>query len=84
MTTSSEAKRGHVMGKGRIPVGEADPNAEYNKNIQLAALNALNAALAVIKWKKMMGFYHDFELENFSVYTIDGNCITIEDKNGDQ
>lgn len=37
-----------------------DPNDEYSSNIQIADLNALNAALAVIKWKKYRGFYQDF------------------------
>lgn len=36
------------------------PNHEYRKNIQIAELNALNACLAVIKYKKILGFYsHD-------------------------
>ena len=30
---------------------------DYNRNIQIADLNALNAAFAVIKWKKLFGFY---------------------------
>ena len=35
-------------------VAGADP---YRANIQIAELNALNAALAVIAWKKAVGFY---------------------------
>ena len=37
-----------------------DAEGEYERNAQLAELNALNAALAVIKWKKVRGFYNDF------------------------
>lgn len=33
------------------------PNDEYRVNIQIAELNALNAALAVIKYKQLKGFY---------------------------
>ena len=36
---------------------------EYERNAQLAELNALNAALAVIKWKKIRGVYNDLERE---------------------
>ena len=57
----------------------ADGDDEYDKNIQIADLNALNAALAVIKWKKLCGFYRDLEREHFSAYTVDGNCIINDD-----
>ena len=40
----------------------------------------MNATLAVIKWKKLCGFYHDFQHEHFSTYTIDGNKLLNEDK----
>lgn len=33
------------------------PNDEYRVNIQIGELNALNATLAVIKYKKLKGFY---------------------------
>lgn len=33
------------------------PNEEYRVNIQIAELNALNAALAIIKFKRLKGFY---------------------------
>jgi hypothetical protein len=53
---------------------------EYDRNIQIVELNALNAALAVIKWKKCCGFYHDFQDEHFTSYTIDGNILLNEGK----
>lgn len=56
----------------------ADRN-EYDVNIQIADLNALNAALAVIKWKKLMGFYQDLDLEHHCTYTIGGNLLHNED-----
>ncbi|MCB2178828.1 ThiF family adenylyltransferase [bacterium] len=59
---------------------ENNENNEYNQNIQVADLNALNASLAVIRWKKLFGFYHDFESEYKSNYTIDGNIINNEKK----
>lgn len=47
----------------------------YASNIQVADLNALNAVLAVIKWKKLIGFYRDLEGEHHSTYTTDGNML---------
>ena len=61
----------------RLPVIDDDDD-EYN-NIQLADINALNAIYAVIKWKKLFGFYADLEHEHHSAYTIDGNHLTNED-----
>ena len=61
-------------------VGEED--AAYTTNIQTCELNALNAVHAVIKWKKLLGFYHDFDKEVSMNYTIDGNIINNEVGNG--
>lgn len=35
------------------------PDDEYRRNIQISELNALNAALAVIRYKQLRGFYVD-------------------------
>ena len=51
----------------------------YASNIQVADLNALNAAYAVVKWKKMRGFYRDLEREGHSTYTTDGNMLINSD-----
>lgn len=59
----------------RIPFTSADVDDAYNTNIQVADLNALNAALAVIRWKKHFGFYVDLEGESSSVYAVDGNQL---------
>ena len=80
ITTSTDKKREHVRGKNRIPFSDGDGNDDYSQNIQIADLNALNAALAVIKWKKLFGFYADLENEHFSTYTIDGNRLINEDQ----
>ena len=49
---------------------------EYQRNVQIVELNALNAALAVIRWKKHRGFYLDLGQESRSTYTIDGNHMS--------
>ena len=50
------------------------------RNIQTADLNALNAAMAVIKWKKLFGFYADLEREFNSTYGVNGNLLVNEDQ----
>jgi hypothetical protein len=73
ITTSTEKKRDHT--RNRISLTDETLN-EYAENIQTPELNSLNASLAVIKWKKLSGFYHDFENENHSEYTINTNLLT--------
>ena len=80
VTTSTKENRGHVHGKQRISFADADPENEYASNIQVADLNALNAALAVIKWKKLCGYYLDLDREFHTTYTLDGNMVLNEDK----
>jgi hypothetical protein len=62
-----------------VDVSEEDADNEYDKNIQIADMNALNAALAVMKWKKLFGFYADNEREHYSTYTIDTNLLTSDE-----
>ncbi len=52
---------------------------EYSTNIQVADLNALNALLAVIGWKRYLGFYATHTLANETVYKIYLNEL----RNGD-
>ena len=63
-----------------IPLRPGPDDDEYATNIQVADLNALNAALAVMKWKKVFGFYSDLEREHSSLYQIDGNHLINEHK----
>ncbi|TAK77061.1 MAG: ThiF family adenylyltransferase [Dehalococcoidia bacterium] len=77
VTTSTAQSRELVA--PRLPYSDGDGNDDYSRNIQIADLNALNASLAVIKWKKLIGFYVDLEREHSSVYQIDGNAIINED-----
>lgn len=52
---------------------------EYSTNIQVAELNALNAAMAVLRWKKMVGFYRDASRDYYAGYSIAANDIVNED-----
>lgn len=71
-TTNSNSDA--VTLSNNIPFGD-DKNNVYVQNIQIAELNAMNAALAVIKWKKMFRFYHDLGGENNSIYNTDTNTL---------
>ena len=42
------------------------PDAEYRVNVQIAELNALNASLAILEYKKIKGFYFDSTTYYFS------------------
>jgi len=66
-TTGTATKNDHL--DRRIPTEETEVN-EYATNIQIADLNALNAILAVIKWKKLSKFYQDLIEEHQTTYSI--------------
>jgi hypothetical protein len=78
VTASTPTQRDHV--RSRISFSDDADRNEYDVNIQIADLNALNAALAVIKWKKLIGFYQDLDHEHHSTYTIGGNMLLNEDR----
>lgn len=58
-----------------IPLKAGSDDELYLSNVQIAELNALNAVLAVIRWKKHFGFYIDTRKEHESTYTIATNGI---------
>ena len=64
--------------KNRIGADEIIEN-QYATNIQIAELNCLNATLAVIRWKKMFGFYQDLKGEYNNLYFINTGKIINED-----
>jgi len=78
-TTSTPSRRDHVRTGHRIPLDDGGTEGLYRSNIQLAELNMLNAALAVIRWKKLVGFYADGGGEHHSVYDIGGNLMINAD-----
>jgi hypothetical protein len=76
-TTSSTNKKQDHLSKRISFVDTGDD--EYTRNIQTAELNALNATLAVIKWKKIMGIYRDSDREHHTTYTLDVNMLLSEE-----
>lgn len=78
VTASTPAKHDHV--RSRVSFADGDGRNDYAQNIQIADLNALNAAFAVIRWKKHFGFYQDRDRAHNSTYTLDGNVLANEDR----
>lgn len=78
VTAVTRDKNDHIS--RRISFADVVDNA-YERNIQIAELNSLNAALAVIKWKKLFGFYRDLEKEHSVTFDIDQNKIFNDETN---
>lgn len=78
VTTSTPEKRDHVRKRVSF-AGDGHENV-YAQNIQVADLNMMSAAMAVIKYKKLCGFYEDLRHEHFTNYTIAGNSMISEDR----
>jgi hypothetical protein len=76
VTASTPDHREHVDKWVTYSDSEDD---EYGTNIQIAELNALNAALAVIWWKKWSGFYVWPDKEVHTTYTVSGNLLTNDE-----
>ena len=60
-------------------MGDRDEDDLYAQNIQIADLNMLNATMAVIKWKKICGFYADLDNEHHSTYSTHLNLLTSDE-----
>ena len=76
VTTVTKTKNDHFS--TRVSAEDSENN-DYVTNIQIAELNSLNACLAVIKWKKLIGFYVDQESEHNSIFTIGTSKIINDD-----
>jgi hypothetical protein len=83
VTTSTPGMRDQVRTKGRIPLQGGGLDDLYARNIQVADLNMVNAGLAIMRWKRLRGFYKDLEGEHFSLFTLDGNHMLNEDRPGE-
>jgi hypothetical protein len=77
VTYACSSKNDHVA--KRIPFEDDDVDNEYASNIQIADLNSFNASIAVIKWKKLSGFYQDMNNEHHCSYSINNSLLINED-----
>lgn len=76
-TVGTPDKHDHVVEV--VSFGRSDADQVY-KNIQVADLNMLNAAMAVGKWKQLRGFYADDVREHHSIYTTSTHALSKEDR----
>jgi len=74
ITTITRGANDHLARS--IPMDADDGDALYRQNIQVADLNALNAQLAVIKWKQLCGFYEDVARSHHTAYTVATQSLT--------
>ncbi len=80
VTSSYPGHRDHLWDdRHRLPTS-VSPEDLYQQNVQIVDLNALNAALAVVRWKRYRGVFADLEHEHNSIYVVDGNDIVNDDK----
>lgn len=78
LTISVPGHRDHVAQRNLIP-GAAPGVDDYGRNIQTADLNALNAVLAVIRFKQFIGYYASYEPAGFVTYSTFTNQVANED-----
>lgn len=75
-TLGTPLKNDHISDR----IGSIDTDDdEYSTNIQIADLNAMNALLAVLKWKKFNGFYKDLKEEHHTTYTVNTGQLLNDD-----
>lgn len=80
VTLSTPEKSDHFS--RHVSLEENGADDLYRSNIQVADLNAMNAAMAVIKWKKYCGFYQDCYREHQSAYAINAHQLTRDEMVG--
>jgi hypothetical protein len=67
VTVGTPAVNAHIE---QVVSSAGGPENNIYRNIQVADLNMLNAALAVVRWKKWLGFYGDDANEYHSLYIV--------------
>lgn len=80
-TSFSKESAQEIVNKRLAPLSDI-PDDVYKNNIQISELNALNACLAIIKYKQLRGFYVDDNSYYHTLFNIDGlNCVGENGKN---
>lgn len=81
-TYFSEQQAQQVREKALAPLTD-QPDEVYRVNIQISELNALNAALAVIRYKQLKGFYLEDDPDFFHLLFDVSDCkiVTRSSKN---
>ncbi len=76
VTAGIKGRYDHIP--SRVSYGDVTEN-EYDWNIQTADLNMLNAVMAVMKWKKLYGYYVDTKEECNSTFVVARNVLNSGD-----
>lgn len=79
VTASTKDVQEQILNKINFSEGDL-PENEYSTNIQIAELNAMNAALAVMRWKKLYGFYRDSSRAYSNSYSIAANEMVNDEE----
>lgn len=77
MTAATPKKYDHL--NNYVDFHDGGEDDVYSSNIQIGDLNALNGLLAIIKWKKMCGFYHDLKHEHNTSYVLTRGSLNNEE-----
>lgn len=77
LTTSTPPTRAQAAAHISYSDDDGDVN-EYATNVQIAELNALNATMAIIRWKRLSGVYADRRNEVYAGYSVPSGEIIIE------
>ncbi|MBB4610727.1 ThiF family adenylyltransferase [Sphingomonas yabuuchiae] len=60
-----------------LPFGDdGEEDDVYRTDIQIAAVNSLNANMAILRWKRWANYFRDERNEMNAVYMIEGNSIS--------
>jgi ribosomal 30S subunit maturation factor RimM len=76
VVTSTQDSRDRA--RAHMSFSEGEVEDEYSTNIQIVELNALSAALAVIRFKKLFGFYADSANDYYEGYSIRSGDLVKE------
>lgn len=80
VTMATPEKSGHCA--KHMPMMDDEGEDLYRKNIQVADMNCLNAALAVMKWKQYCNFYQDIFKAHHTTYSVNSHSLTRDEMNG--
>lgn len=78
VTTSTDSTREAAL--ATIPGGSGGHDDPYQSNVQVADLNALTASLAVLRWKRLCGFYRNGADEHVSVFDVESGLVHTASK----
>ncbi|MGM9481991.1 ThiF family adenylyltransferase [Roseateles sp. NT4] len=73
VTASTPGMRGHLA--ARVSMADREGDDLYRSNIQVAELNAMNAVLAVLRWKRFSGYYLDDSGDHDCTFTSSLNMM---------